>query len=47
MRHNIIKKHVLDNNKSEISNEIIAENHAIMMYEPFLQDSSLDIMKKD
>jgi vancomycin resistance protein VanW len=47
MRHNIIRKQVLDRHNAEISNEVIAENHAIMMYEPFLQDSSLDIMKKD
>lgn len=40
MRHNIIKRKVLDHNNNEISDDYITENQAIMMYEPLLGEST-------
>jgi len=37
-RHNIIRRKVLDSSAKLISDEVVAENHAIMMYEPLLND---------
>jgi vancomycin resistance protein VanW len=36
-RHNQIWKKVFDKNKKQTSEELVTENHAIMMYEPFLK----------
>jgi len=36
MRHNVIRRIVLDDNDNKIADEFITENHAIMMYEPML-----------
>lgn len=36
MRHNVIRRKVFDRDNNEIGNDFIAENHAIMMYEPML-----------
>ena len=37
-RHNVIHRKVFDINENEIADEYITENHALMMYEPFLED---------
>ncbi|MEI2776807.1 MAG: VanW family protein [Tetrasphaera sp.] len=36
MRRNIIRRHVIDRDGIEIGDELVSENHAQMMYEPFL-----------
>jgi vancomycin resistance protein VanW len=36
IRHNKIHRHVLNMNGDIIDDEFVSENHAIMMYEPFL-----------
>jgi vancomycin resistance protein VanW len=36
MRHNVIRRKVLDLDNHQIGDEYITENHAIMMYEPML-----------
>lgn len=36
MRHNMIRRKVFEGQGSEIADEVITENHAIMMYEPLL-----------
>ncbi|WP_420112776.1 VanW family protein [Pseudactinotalea sp.] len=35
-RHNVLRRTVLDLDGLEIADELVAENHALMMYEPFL-----------
>lgn len=35
-RHNVLRRRVLDLDGLEIDDELVAENHALMMYEPFL-----------
>ena len=37
MRHNVIRRRVLDHCDNMISDEFVTENHAIMMYEPLLK----------
>lgn len=37
VRHNLIHRRVFNYNKELINDEYIAENHAIMMYQPFLE----------
>jgi vancomycin resistance protein VanW len=39
VRHNRIHRKVLNQNGAEIKDEFVTENHAIMMYEPFLEVS--------
>lgn len=36
-RHNYIYRKIYDMNGNEISDEYVTENHALMMYEPFLE----------
>ncbi|AHF08250.1 VanW family protein [Desulfitobacterium metallireducens] len=36
MRHNVICRKIFDEQATEIADEVITENHAIMMYEPLL-----------
>jgi vancomycin resistance protein VanW len=36
MRHNVIRRRVMDHHDQIISDEFVTENHAIMMYEPLL-----------
>lgn len=36
MRHNVIRRKVMDDCGCELLDEVITENHAIMMYEPLL-----------
>lgn len=36
IRHNAIRRKVLDADNKQIGDEFITENHAIMMYEPML-----------
>jgi vancomycin resistance protein VanW len=36
MRHNTLRRKVIDRNGQEIKDEHVTENHAIMMYQPFL-----------
>lgn len=43
MRHNIIRRKVLDFNDNRITDEFITENHAIMMYEPLLEEGKNDV----
>lgn len=42
-RHNFIYRKVYDINGKEIADEYVAENHALMMYEPFLVDKQGDL----
>ena len=42
-RHNIICRKVYDIQGNEILDEYVTENHALMMYEPFLEDKSIEI----
>ena len=35
-RHNVLRRRVFDLDGLEIADELVAENHALMMYEPFL-----------
>jgi vancomycin resistance protein VanW len=37
-RHNVIFRKVYDIHNREIADEYVTENHALMMYEPFLED---------
>ena len=37
-RHNLIYRKIIDMNGTEISDEYVTQNHALMMYEPFLED---------
>lgn len=37
-RHNVLIRNVSDKEKKFLRNEIVAENHAIMMYNPFLEN---------
>lgn len=37
-RHNMIYRKVYDREGNEIEDEYVTENHALMMYEPFLED---------
>ncbi len=39
MRHNILRRKVLDGEGRQINDEHIVENHAVMTYEPLLADS--------
>ncbi|MDR3601584.1 MAG: VanW family protein [Desulfosporosinus sp.] len=43
MRHNVIRRKVLDHNLNEIADDFVAENHAIMMYDPLLGESTKTI----
>jgi vancomycin resistance protein VanW len=36
LRHNVLRRKVFDAQKLQIADEYIAENHALMMYQPFL-----------
>jgi len=40
LRHNIICRRVLDSNGEIIKDEYVTENHAIMMYQPFLTEGN-------
>ena len=40
MRNNIIHREVYNINNELVDDEFVAENHALMVYEPFLNDSS-------
>lgn len=35
-RHNVLRRRVVDGDGIEVGDELVAENHALMMYEPFL-----------
>jgi len=37
MRHNVIRRRIMDCDDHEIADELVTENHAIMMYEPMLE----------
>ena len=37
-RHNVLCRKVFDQSRNELADEYIVENHAIMMYEPFLPE---------
>jgi len=40
MRDNVIRRRVMDHHAQIISDELVTENHAIMMYEPLLQEGN-------
>lgn len=40
VRHNVINRRVFDEEGNEIVDEVIAENHAIMMYQPYLSGAA-------
>jgi len=42
-RHNTIFRRVFDSNKNIVDDEFVVENHAIMMYTPFLPDTTKQI----
>ncbi len=37
-RHNELHRRIFDENKHCIKEEFVAENHALMMYQPFLSE---------
>lgn len=39
-RHNVIRRRALDLTGEQVSDEYVAENHAIMMYNPLLEEGS-------
>ena len=39
VRHNVIHRKVFDLDKNMVDDEYITENHALMMYQPFLQQN--------
>lgn len=39
-RHNVICRKVFDSDGNEIADEYVTENHALMMYEPLLEEKS-------
>ncbi len=39
VRHNIINREVYDNKDKLVNDEFLVENHAIMMYQPYLEES--------
>ncbi len=41
-RHNVIYRKIYDDKGNEISDEYVTENHALMMYEPLLEDKQGD-----
>ncbi|MBM7855587.1 vancomycin resistance protein VanW [Desulfohalotomaculum tongense] len=41
MRHNVLRRKLLDVNGNEISDQLVTENHAIMMYDPLLSSSPI------
>ena len=43
MRHNVIRRRVMDHHDQIISDEFVTENHAIMMYEPLLQEGNENV----
>jgi vancomycin resistance protein VanW len=40
VRHNVIYRNVLDFNNNIVDDEYITENHALMMYQPFLEQNT-------
>jgi len=40
MRHNVIRRKILDFDNNQIEDDFVTENHAIMMYEPMLAEST-------
>lgn len=46
-RHNTLRRKKFNINGDLIDDEYIAENHAIMMYQPFLEDHHSDSIKDD
>jgi vancomycin resistance protein VanW len=40
VRHNILRRRVLNKQKQEIADEYVTENHALMMYQPLLSEKS-------
>ncbi len=40
IRHNSLNRKIFDNNNNLINDEFITENHALMMYQPFLSEKS-------
>ncbi|UII26242.1 VanW family protein [Fulvivirga maritima] len=45
-RHNSLRRKVFDNNNQPLTDELITENHAIMMYNPMLADATADKRKQ-
>ncbi|MCT4564373.1 MAG: VanW family protein [Maledivibacter sp.] len=41
VRHNVIYRNVLDFNNNIVDDEYITENHALMMYQPFLEQNTV------
>ena len=42
-RHNTIYRKVYDMDGNEVADEYVTENHALMMYEPFLEDTKYSL----
>ncbi|RSK29278.1 vancomycin resistance protein [Bacillus sp. HMF5848] len=45
VRHNVIHRHVINRSGAVIDDEYVTENHAIMMYQPFLETTKDDEVK--
>jgi len=45
MRHNAIRRSVLDINDNKIADDFVTENHAIMMYEPLLGEGTKNVQE--
>jgi vancomycin resistance protein VanW len=43
MRHNVIRRRILDHNNDKIADDFVTENHAIMMYEPLLGERTKNV----
>lgn len=43
MRHNVIRRKIFDRNGNEIADNFVTENHAIMMYEPMLDENTKNV----
>lgn len=43
VRHNLIFRHVIDRQDQVISDEYVTENHAVMMYEPLLEQGGDEV----
>lgn|GEM_PF-3418889 len=41
VRHNLIHRRVYNNFGEQVGDELVAENHAIMMYQPFLGEGAM------
>lgn len=46
LRHNILRRKSFNLNGDEVKDEFITENHAVMMYQPFIEDKEKWVVEK-